>query len=203
MHVYMGREIASILPCNEESAAWLSRDERWLEELPQLLINTLSIRSGMKIADVGAGTGFISVQLACRVGCHGLVYATELQSTMLDALLRRPGLPRNIIPVLSTPIDTRLPWNTFDLILLVDVYHEAPRPDLLLKGLRRALKSNGRLALVEYRKEDRQVLIDSLHKMNASQIILELQANRFRLVQRFDHLPWQHLLIFMKQELKY
>jgi ubiquinone/menaquinone biosynthesis C-methylase UbiE len=156
----MGREIAPILSCNEENAAWLSREERWLEEKPELLLDALSIRRGMKIADVGAGTGFVTVQLARRVGRRGLVFASELQSRMLDTLLYRPDLPDNVVPILSTPTDTGLPSSSCDLILLVDVYHEAPRPDLLLRGLRRALKFNGRLALVEYRKEDPRVPID-------------------------------------------
>lgn len=195
----MGREIAPVLPCNGESAAWLSREERWLEEQPHLILDALSLRRGMKVADVGAGTGFITIQLARRVGRRGYVIATDLQTQMLDALLERPDLPANVIPVLSTPTHTNLPANALDLILLVDVYHEAPRPDLLLKDLRRALKPNGRLVLVEYRKEDRRVPINPLHKMSVRQILMELQANRFRLVERYEHLPWQHLLIFMKQ----
>lgn len=195
----MGREIAPILPCNQQSASWLSREERWLEEQPNLLLDALSLRKGMKVADIGAGTGFITVQLAHRVGRRGYVIATDLQTRMLDALLERPDLPPNVVPVLSTPTQTNLPFNALDLILLVDVYHEAPRPDLLLRDLRRALKSNGRLALVEYRKEDRRVPINPLHKMSARQVVTELQANRFRLVERYEHLPWQHLLIFMKQ----
>ena len=195
----MGREIAPILSCNEESAAWLSREERWLEEKPELRLDALSIRRGMKVADVGAGTGFITVQLARRVGRRGLVFASDLQSQMLDALLYRPDLPDNVVPILSSPTDTGLPSNSCDLILLVDVYHESPRPDLLLRGLRRALKSNGRLALVEYRKEDPRVPIDPRHKMSARQANMELQANRFQLVQRFEHLSWQHILIFMTQ----
>jgi ubiquinone/menaquinone biosynthesis C-methylase UbiE len=195
----MGREIAPILSCNEENAAWLSREERWLEEKPELLLDALSIRRSMKIADVGAGTGFVTVQLARRVGRRGLVFASELQSLMLDTSLYRSDLPDNVVPILSTPIDTGLPSSSCDLILLVDVYHEAPRPDLLLRGLRRALKFNERLALVEYRKEDPQVPIDPRHKMSARQAKMELQANRFQLVQRYEHLPWQHILIFMKQ----
>ena len=199
MHVYMGREIAPILSCNEQNAAWLSREERWLEEQPHVLLDALSIRRGMKIADIGAGTGYFTVQLARRIGRQGFVVASDLQSRMLDALLNRSDLPPNVIPVLSTPTNAHLPLNTFDLILLVDVYHEAPRPDLLLRGLRQALISNGRLALVEYRKEDQRVPIDPRHKMSARQVIRELHANRFKLVQRYEHLPWQHLLIFMKQ----
>ena len=131
----------------------------------------------MKVADVGAGTGFITVQLARQVGRRGLVFASDLQSQMLDALLYRPDLPDNVVPILSSPTDTGLPSNSCDLILLVDVYHESPRPDLLLRGLRRALKPNGRLALVEYRKEDPRVPIDPRHKMSARQATVELQAN--------------------------
>jgi ubiquinone/menaquinone biosynthesis C-methylase UbiE len=199
MNVYMGREIAPLLSCNAHSSAWLSREERWIEEKPQLLFDALSIRRGMTVADVGAGTGFMTMQLARQVGRRGLVVASDLQSEMLDTLLDRPNLPDNIVAVLSSPVDPGLAPNTFDLILMVDVYHEAPRPDLLLKGLRRALKPNGRLALVEYRKEDPQVPIDPRHKMSARQVIRELHANRFRLVQQFEHLPWQHLFIFIKQ----
>ena len=195
----MGREIASVLPCNEHSFGWLSREERWLEEQPERLLDALSIRRGMTVADVGAGTGFMTVQLARRVGRHGLVVATDLQSEMLDTLLSRSDLPNNVMTVLSTSTNPNLPANTFDLIVLVDVYHEAPRPDLLLKGLRRALKPHGRLVLVEYRKEDPRVPINICHRMSARQVLLELQANRFRLVQQYEHLPWQHLFIFMKQ----
>ncbi|CAF0784437.1 unnamed protein product [Rotaria sp. Silwood1] len=195
----MGREIAPILPCDVVNVAHLSRFERWLQEQPQLLLDALSIQNGMIIADIGAGTGFLTVQLAHRVGQQGLVFATDLQSQMLDILLSRPDLPNNVIPILSTPMDTGLPAETFDLILLVDVYHETPRPDLLLEGLRRALKSNGRLALVEYREEDPRIISDPRHKMSARQAIMELEANRFRLVELFEHLPLQHLLIFMKR----
>jgi ubiquinone/menaquinone biosynthesis C-methylase UbiE len=198
MPMYMGREIAPILACNDDSFAWLSREERWLEEQPHRLLDALSIRRGMTVADVGAGTGFMTVQLAHRVGRYGLVVASDLQCAMLDTLINRVDLPANVVAVLSTPIDAHLADNSFDLILLVDVYHEAPWPDLLLKSLRRALKSNGRLALVEYRKEDVRVPIDARHKMSAKQITRELQANRFQLIQQFEHSPWQHLLIFSK-----
>ena len=73
MRTYMGREIAPVLPCNEHSEAWLSREDRWIEEQPELLLNALSLRRSMKVADVGAGTGFMTVQLARRVGSRGLL----------------------------------------------------------------------------------------------------------------------------------
>lgn len=66
----------------------------------------------MTIADIGAGTGFITVELVRRVGSRGLVVATDLQIHMLNTLRSRPNLPNNIIIVLSTSTDTRLPSNT-------------------------------------------------------------------------------------------
>lgn len=198
MRTYMGRKIPPILQCDEHSFHWLSREERWLDERPELLINVLSIRHGMKVADVGAGTGFMTIPLAKKVGRHGFVIATDLQPAMLDQIHNRHDLPDNVYTILSTAYQSGLTANTFDLILLVDVYHEAPRPDLLLKDLKSALKSTGRLVLVEYRKEDPRVPIHKDHKMTSVQIQRELHANGFRLIQQFEHLPWQHLLIFQK-----
>ena len=195
----MGRQIAPCLPCNHQSIFWLSGFARWFQERPDWILDALSIRPGMIVADVGAGTGYLTVPLAHRVGRNGFVVATDLQPNMLHTLLSRPNLPRNIKAVVSTPTNPNLPANTFDLILLVDSYHEAPRPDLLLKGIRRALKPNGRLVIVEYRQEDQRVPIDTLHRMSTRQVLLELHANRFKLIQQFEHLPWQHLFIFKKQ----
>ena len=199
MPSYMGRPIAPVVPCNEQNVFWLSRNERWSEEQPERILDVLAIQPGMVVADVGAGTGFLTVPLAHRVGQSGLVVATDLQSEMLDTLLSRPDLPKNVHAVLATPTNPNLPPNQFDLVLLVDAYHEAPYPALLLRGIRRALKSNGRLVIVEYRQEDRRVPIHPLHRMSTQQVLLELGTNRFQLIQQYEHLPWQHLFIFMKR----
>ena len=81
---------------------------------------------------------------------------------------------------------------------MVDVYHEFSHPEQMLAAMRRALKPNGLIALVEYRAEDKTVPINRLHKMSKAQIMKEYPPNGFKLVREFDRLPWQHLMFFGK-----
>ena len=106
----------------------------------------------------------------------------------------------NVMPVLGSYHDPRLPPESCDLILLVDVYHEFSYPELMLSAMRKALKPKGRIALVEYREEDPTVPIKALHKMSKRQILREYKPNGFRLVGEFDELPWQHVMFFEKDD---
>jgi hypothetical protein len=87
-----------------------------------------------------------------------------------------------------------------DLVLLVDVYHEFSNPVEMLGAIRKSLARKGRLALVEFRAEDPDVPIKPEHKMSKAQIMKELPANGFKLVEEFDKLPWQHLMFFERDE---
>ena len=102
---YMGREIAHVM--GHESAYWLERDQREAEEQPDQLVSQLRLRRGEIVADIGAGTGYLSRRLAQAVGPTGRVLAVDVQPEMV-ALLRnlsaRLGLT-NITPVLGTVID--------------------------------------------------------------------------------------------------
>ena len=86
------------------------------------------------------------------------------------------------------------------MILLVDVYHEFSHPEQMLAAIRRSLKPNGRVALVEFRAEDPDVPIKPLHKMSKSQIMKEFPPNGFKLVGEFDKLPWQHVMFFERDD---
>ena len=87
-----------------------------------------------------------------------------------------------------------------DLILLVDVYHELSYPEQMLRSIRKSLKPGGRVALAEFRREDRNVPIKLLHKMTKKQILKEFEPNGLRLVEQFDKLPWQHLMFFVRDD---
>ncbi len=180
-------------------ASWLTRPEREEQEQPERMLDALGLRPGQTVADVGAGVGYHAWRLSARVGPGGKVYATDVQPEML-ALLRANMAQRqvrNVVAVLATPDSTGLPEASLDLALLVDVYHEAPDPAAFLGQLRRALKPTGRLALVEFRAEDPEVPIRAEHKMTADQVIAELALGGFRLAERHEFLPWQHLLLFV------
>lgn len=194
-----GRTIAPVM--GMQGADWLERSERESEEEPEQALNAIGIQKGMKVADVGAGVGYITVKLARRVGPGGTVYATDIQPEMLVRLQERAGREKlsNIQTVLATETDPKLPAGKLDLILMVDVYHELSHPQKILDGLREALKPDGRLVLLEYRKEDPSIPIRELHKMTVAGAKLEVEAEGYRLDRTIEVLPRQHILIFRKR----
>jgi len=197
---YRGREIAPYMTYH--GAPWLLREEREAEERTSLLLKELALQPGQAVCDLGCGNGYLTFPMARAVGEKGLVYAVDIQPEMLRLLQERARMQelKNVRPVLGTPIDPRLPENSLDLILLVDVYHEFSYPEQMLQAMRKALKPKGRIALVEFRAEDPNVPIRPLHKMSKDQILKEYPPNGFRLAGQYDGLPWQHLMYFERDD---
>ena len=195
-HPVSGRVIAQVM--GYEGAAWLERPERESEEQPSKAIAALDIKPGQVVADVGAGSGYYTVRLAEGVGPTGRVFATDIQPEMLSLLKKRLSRERldNVELVLATDVDPRLPEGQLDLILMVDVYHELARPQEVLRKLRAALKPDGRLVLIEFRKESAWVPIREEHKMSVKEARMELEAEGYRFDRVIDVLPWQHILVF-------
>ena len=196
VHPVSGRRFAQVM--GYQGAAWLDREERDREEEPDRALDALGIKRGWHTADVGAGTGYMSVRMARRVGEGGRVYASDVQPQMIALLkqrLSREGVT-NVMPILGAPDDPRLPASAIDLVLMVDVYHEFSEPQKMLRAIRAALKPTGRLVLLEYRKEDPRVPIREEHKMSVADARLELEAESFRFVKVDGRLPRQHILIF-------
>src|SRR5215472_12597262 len=154
----------------------------------------------MVVADVGAGTGYMSLKLAKRVGPSGKVYAEDVQGEMLDKVrvnAAKAGIS-NIQTVQGSFTDPKLPKGQIDLILLVDVYHEFSEPQKMLQGIRDALKPGGRLVLLEYRKEDPNIPIMPEHKMSVAEVKTEVEAEGFVVGPVIETLPRQHILILTK-----
>lgn len=193
---HKGREIAQTM--HYTGAPWLVRESRQREEDCRLLLEALAIEPGQTVCDLGCGNGFYTLELARRVGPRGTVYAVDIQPEMLRMLAERAMMEnlRNIRPVLSTPIDPRLPVGEIDVVLCVDVYHEFSHPEAMLAQIRASLADGGRLVLAEFRGEDPAVPIKPLHKMTKAQIRAELEPAGFELAREFDRLPWQHLMFW-------
>lgn len=196
VHPVTGRRIAPVM--SHLGADWLDRPEREQEEDPARAIQLLGLRPGDVVADLGAGSGYMSVRLARAVGPSGRVYAVDIQPEMIALVERRARDEQlgNIVPVLGAADDPHLPDGAVDLVLMVDVYHELQYPERVLERLGRALSSRGRLVLLEYRKEDPSIPIREEHKMSVEEARAELAASGYRLVRVNEDLPRQHLLEF-------
>ena len=198
VHPVSGRRYAGVM--GYQGADWLDRVERVDEESPDRALDAIQVVRGSTVADVGAGSGYMTVRMARRVGPTGKVYATDIQPEMLVLLrqrLVREGVS-NVEPVLGQTDDPRLPRAAIDLILMVDVYHELSEPQRMLRRMGDALKPDGRLVLLEYRKEDPTIPIRIEHKMTVAEAKMEIEAEGFRMWKVDEVLPRQHILIFTK-----
>lgn len=197
---YLDREIAHVM--GHQAADWLERPEREQEERTSEMIKLLDLKPGEKAADIGAGTGYITRQLAEGVGKSGAVYGVEIQQEMLDILQKnmRARGHTNIISVLGTITDPKLPVNTLDLIIMVDVYHEFSHPYEMMVNMVKALKPGGRIVFVEYKAEDPTIPIKRTHKMSEAQVKKEaLIFPDLEWSKTHATLPWQHVIIFQKK----
>jgi len=199
VHPLTARQIAGV--CGAGGCeTWLERPEREQEENPEGALDALNLKPGMIVADVGAGTGYMSLKLARRVGPSGKVYAEDVQAEMLQQIRANAAKAKapNVIPVQGSFTDPMLPKGQMDLVLLVDVYHEFSEPQKMLRGIRASLKPDGRLVLLEYRKEDPTIPIRAEHKMTVAEVKTELEAEGFKMSQVIETLPRQHILILTK-----
>lgn len=197
---YMGREIAHVM--GFAAAPWLERPEREREERTSQMIRSLRLKPGMTVADIGAGSGVITLRMANQVGKTGKVYAVDIQQEMLDLLADKlnRGNIENIELVLATNKSPRLPENSLDLAIMVDVYHELEFPYESMLELSKCMKPGGRIVLVEFRLEDPNVPIKLVHKMSVAQARKELGLPEFGLKwkETIGVLPWQHVIVFEK-----
>ncbi len=172
--------------------------EAW--QRPEQIMDALGIADGAAVADLGAGGGWFTVRLARRVGPRGLVYAEDIQREMIESMERRvqrEGL-RNVRMVLGTPDDPKLRPQSVDAVLFVDSYHEVERPIDLLRNVRSALKPNGRLGIVEFRKDGWGPGPPLDERVDENVVIKDAAAAGLQFVSRETFLPYQYLLIFGK-----
>jgi ubiquinone/menaquinone biosynthesis C-methylase UbiE len=199
VHPISGRRYAQTM--SYLGADWLDRNERVEEEAPERALDVLKLAPGSIVADVGAGSGYMTVKMAQRVGPTGRVYANDIQPEMLALLRQRVSRERigNVQTVLGTLDDPKLPAAAIDLILMVDVYHEFSEPQKMLRRMHEALKPAGRLVLLEYRKEDPAIPIKPDHKMSVAEARMEVEAEGYTLTTVDESLPRQHILIFTRR----
>ena len=194
---YMGREIAYVM--GFQGMSWLERPEREKEENTAKLLQHMNITSGDVIADIGAGSGYHVFKMS-SIAKDVFVYAVDIQDEMLAEMNERitDNEIDNVTLVKGGEKSVNLPENSVDKILMVDVYHEFSYPVEMLASMKNALRSDGKIYLIEYRAEDPSVPIKAVHKMSEKQAVKEFEAAGFKLEKNKGNLPWQHCMVFVK-----
>ncbi len=195
--IYMGREISQVM--GHQGADWLERSDRNTEEQPQQLVDALDLQSNDVVAEIGAGTGYISRLLAEKVP-QGQVLAVDIQPEMIVLLNKRFSNTANIKAVLGQEKASGLTANSINLAVMIDAYHEFNYPREMIESLIVALKQNGRIVLAEYRGEDPLVFIKPHHKTTEKQIKKEMAALGLKWEKTLNTLPQQHLIFFIKAD---
>jgi predicted methyltransferase len=175
--------------------------DQW--QKPDQIMDALGIADGSVVADLGAGSGWFTLRLARRVGPNGAVYSEDIQPQMIEAIeqrLRGENL-HNVRQVLGTPSDPRLP-SGLDAALIVDAYREMDDPAdpslvvTLLRNVARALKSQGRLGVVDFVPGGGGPGPEPDERVNPDAVVTAAAAAGLRLVRREDVPPFLFLLVF-------
>lgn len=195
--IFMGREISKVM--GHPGIGWLERTDREKEEAPSKAIALLNLSPDTVIADIGAGSGYYSFRIAPLIP-KGKVIAVDIETEMLRFLKNEAEKQKisNVVPHLGTIESVNLPPSSIDAAIMVDAYHEFSHPAEMLQSIHSALKPGGVIYLLEFRAEDPNVPIKTLHKMSAEQAIKEFQTLGFTFVENKPDLPWQHFLVFRK-----
>lgn len=162
-------------------------------------MDALLIAEGSAVADIGAGGGWFTIRLAGRVGPNGIVYAEDIQPRTIEALKRRVTRAQltNVRPILGTALNARLP-GAVDAVLIVDAYHEMEQPRVMLRNLAAALKPNGRLGIVEFKKDGWGPGPPMEERVDPERVISDAEAAGLRVVSRPGFLRYQYMLVFSR-----
>lgn len=165
-------------------------------------MDALKIADGSTVADLGAGGGWFTIRLAHRVGPNGLVYAEDIQPPMIEAIKRRVQVERlsNVVLVLGTPSDPRLPAGRLDAVLMIDIYKEIEDPVALLKSVEQSLKPHGCLGIVDFTPGASGPGPDPEERVEPETVVRAASAAGLQLSKREALPPFQFLLVFSKSE---
>ncbi len=165
---------------------------------PQAVVQALAILPGMCVADLGAGTGYFTRYLSAGVGETGTVLAVDTEPNLVVHLRQRAEREHtaNVVPILASPDNPRLPAAAVDLVLIVDTVHHIDDRINYFRRVQRFLKPGGRVVVVDFKKEELPVGPPPEHKLRPEQIAEEFAAAGYELIAEPDLLPYQYVLIF-------
>jgi ubiquinone/menaquinone biosynthesis C-methylase UbiE len=151
-YLFLAISLMAIPSCHSQTDpdAWEQRHNAY--QPPEQVMDSIGVKPGMVIAEIGVGKGRYVVHMAKRVGATGKIYANDIDKKALDYLdyrCQRDSIP-NVMTVLGKVTDPRLPKETMDLVYMINTYHHLDKPVELMKNIIPCLKPDGRLVIIEH-----------------------------------------------------
>lgn len=186
--------------------SWVKRFEspgREVYDRRVAIVQASGAGPGMRVADIGAGTGLFTLLFARAVGPSGKVTAVEITETFADNILRRAraeGLD-NVGTLVNTQTETRLPPGSVNLVFLCDTYHHFEQPAAMLDSIHRALKPGGTLVVIDFERVEGKSSAWVLSHVRAGKeaVIREIETAGFKLLADEPLLRENFFLRFEKQ----
>lgn len=186
----------------------LGRPGREEQQKPRDIVDAMDLKPGASVGDVGTGVGFMLPYLSHAVGDTGHVFAEDIQNEFLDKARLKVQLSHldNVQFILGTDRDPKLPADSLESVLALDVYHHFDYPEAMLEHIRDSLLSDGKLVIVEYFKRpgaianpDPNFALQHI-RLDQDDVIKEVEANGFRLISKHDLVPKsQYIAVFRKK----
>ena len=188
----------------QEWVGTFERSGREVYDKRRTIVQTLDLRPGMDIADIGAGTGFFSLLFAEQVGKSGNVFAVDITDDFINNIKRRAkeNNLENIHGIVSSQKDTRLAPDSVDLVFVCDTYHHFEYPQTMLASMKRALRPGGKLIIIDFRKQPEvsSSWVMSHVRSNKQAVIKEIEQAGFNFHSESDMLKTNYFLRFVKSE---
>lgn len=167
------------------------------------ILESLKLRYGQSVADIGAGTGFFSLLMAEEVGASGQVYAVDIAENFVNATLQRAkeqGLD-NVVGVVNDQYGIKLAPASIDLAFISDTYHHFEYPNSMLKSIHSALKPEGELVIIDFKRipESSSSWVLGHVRLGEQQVIAEVEASGFQLMEQQNYMQTQYHLRFRKK----
>ena len=168
----------------------------------EAIVQSLHVKPGMTVADLGTGGGAMLPLFSAAVGAGGKVIAEDIFPDVLARAKKDHSGLTNVTYLLGTERDAKLPAGSTDLAVTVDAYHHYDYPKEMLASIKRGLKTGGRLVIVDYYKQPGAMgsgtnALEHI-RIDKADVVKEVEANGFQLVESIEHVPGkQYIAIFV------
>lgn len=184
---------------------WLNTFEspgREVFDKKEVILQSLHIKTGMKIADIGAGTGLYTIPFAQQVGEKGIVYAVDISDDFIQNIKQRAKHHdlKNVVGHINNQKEIGLAQNSIDLAFICNTYHHFEYPLTTLKSIYQALLPGGKLVIIDYKRDPKvsSSWVMGHVRTHKKSVIKEVESIGFQLIDDKNILKQNYFLSFSK-----